>query len=74
MREKARYSVGLGWTYRFKSGEAWVLLPLDRVEGFEFGDKPEGRPESKPERREERSSRPVPPSAASYVTPSGELV
>jgi hypothetical protein len=45
LREKARYRVGLGWTYRFKSGEEWILLPLDRIDAFVFERKPEGMPE-----------------------------
>lgn len=28
MREKAHYKVGLGWTYRFKSGQEWVCYRL----------------------------------------------
>jgi hypothetical protein len=41
-REKARYTVALGWSYRFKSGQTWRLIPLDEVASWEFESKPEG--------------------------------
>lgn len=41
-REKARYTVALGWSYRFQSGEIWRLVPLDEVASWEFDSKPEG--------------------------------
>jgi hypothetical protein len=54
LREKARYKVGLGWTYRFKSGEQWILLPLDQVDAFAFEKKPEGQTESGDSERSRR--------------------
>lgn len=41
-REKARFLVGLGWSYRFRSGGEWVLVPLDEVAFWIFEGKPEG--------------------------------
>jgi hypothetical protein len=41
MREKATFTEGLGWSYRFKSGEEWVLVPLNEVSVFVYADKPE---------------------------------
>jgi hypothetical protein len=40
MREKAQFTEALGWTYRFKSGDEWVLLPLDQVAAFVYDDRP----------------------------------
>jgi hypothetical protein len=40
-RARAEFKEALGWSYRFKSAEGWVLLPVDEVAWFEFEDKPE---------------------------------
>jgi hypothetical protein len=45
MREKARFTTGIGWTYRYQSNGVWMLTPLDSVESFEFAEKPEGMTE-----------------------------
>ena len=42
MREKARFTESLGWSYRFRSGEEWVLIPLDQVSYFVYDAEPEG--------------------------------
>jgi hypothetical protein len=42
-REKLTHKVAIGWSYRFKSGETWMLLPIDQVDAWVFDDKPEGR-------------------------------
>jgi hypothetical protein len=44
-REKARHPILPAWNYRFKSGEEWIVAPLDAVVGFVFADKPGGRAE-----------------------------
>jgi hypothetical protein len=45
-RERARYSVALGWNYRFRSGEVWLLIPLENALAFEFEQEPEGQESS----------------------------
>jgi hypothetical protein len=42
MREKARFTVGLGWNYKFLSNGRWLLIPIDQVVGVEFADEPKG--------------------------------
>ena len=41
MREKNSFTEGLGWSYRFKSGLEWVLVPLEEVTVFVYDEKPE---------------------------------
>jgi hypothetical protein len=68
MREKARFKIGLGWTYRFKSGQAWVLVSLDKVDAWEFAEKPEATTVSDEQAPERRSMpRPKVPSEARYI-------
>ena len=42
LREKDRFKEALGWSYRFKSGEEWVLVPLEDGSVFFYNDKPGG--------------------------------
>jgi hypothetical protein len=42
LREKARFTVGLGWNYRFSSNGKWMLIPIDKVIGIEFAELPKG--------------------------------
>jgi hypothetical protein len=41
-REKARFTVGLGWNYRFQSNGKWMLIPIDKLIGIEFAERPKG--------------------------------
>lgn len=41
-REKARHKVALGWSYRFRSGDEWILLPIDETAAFVFENEPDG--------------------------------
>lgn len=41
-REKARFTVALGWNYRFQSNGKWFLIPIDKVIGVEVAERPKG--------------------------------
>jgi hypothetical protein len=63
MREKARFTEALGWSYRFRSGEEWVLVPLQEASAFVYGD----RPAASLEGGRKSEARAAVPHAAKYV-------
>jgi hypothetical protein len=71
MREKVRFTEALGWSYRFKSANEWVLVPLQEASVFVYEDRPEASVTGDNKRAAVRASV---PHAANYVTPEGDLV
>jgi hypothetical protein len=73
MREKARFTERLGWSYRFRSGEEWLLVPLEDASVFVYADRPEATSTGSSSGQRRSLSARV-PHAANYVTPEGDLV
>jgi hypothetical protein len=40
MREKARFTESLGWSFRFKSGNEWMLIPLQFAVAWVYDERP----------------------------------